>query len=473
MPAPQSDTFSLTVNGELRSCSVDPRTPLLEVVREEFGLRGTKYGCGEGECGACTVVVDGKTICSCLATVGSLSGAEVTTVEGLANDPIGVRLFKSFGEKGAVQCGFCIPGFVLSSWQLLSSSTDADLDRIRDGLGGNLCRCTGYAKIIEAVEDLAGEALASPLAARAGSGAEAIFVPQVYWRAKSLDDLLANIGKFAPHYRIIAGGTDLMVQHEHRLHELSLVDISAVPELSGIEDMDGYVRIGATTTWAEIRNSPLIARWAPLLSLAAAEVGAAQIQNRGTIGGNIVNASPAADGLPALYVYGAEVVAASAAGSRVLPVGDFVRGPRRTALEHGEILSEIRVPKLVLFGEPIFFFEKVGPRRAQTITKGSVTFHAWLDGDRLVEPRIALGSVGPTIIRASEAETALHGKLTSSAMQAAARLVSAAASPIDDIRSTAEYRRELVGGLLLRGLLRNVPGLEAPELVADAAAQAS
>lgn len=471
MPAPQPDTFSLTINGEERACAVDPRTPLLEVVREEFGLRGTKYGCGEGECGACTVVADGRTICSCLATVGSLAGTEVTTVEGLANDPIGVRLFNSFGEKGAVQCGFCTPGFVLSSWQLLSSPVDADLDRIRDGLGGNLCRCTGYAKIVEAVEDLAGEALASPITERVGTGATTMLVSQVYWRANSLYDLLANIGGFAPHYRIIAGGTDLMVQHEHRLHELSLVDISAVPELSGIEEMEGHVRIGATTTWTDIRNSPLIARWAPLLSRAAAEVGAAQIQNRGTIGGNIVNASPAADGLPALYVYDAEVVVASAAGSRVLPVGDFVRGPRRTALKHGEILSEIRVPKLRPSGELVCFFEKVGPRRAQTITKGSVTFHAWLDGDTLVDPRIALGSVGPTIIRASEAEKALHGKLTPSVVKSAARLVSAVASPIDDIRSTAEYRRALVGGLLLRGLLRNVPGLEVPDLFDDAATQ--
>jgi CO/xanthine dehydrogenase FAD-binding subunit len=202
-----------------------------------------------------------------------------------------------------------------------------------------------------------------------------------------------------------------------------------------------------------------------LLSLAAAEVGAAQIQNRGTIGGNIVNASPAADGLPALYVYGAEVVLASAAGTRVLPVGDFVRGPRRTALEHGEILSEIRVPKLAASGQPLFFFEKVGSRRAQTITKGSVTVHAWLDDGRLVDPRIALGSVGPTIIRAREAERTIEAELTSATIKEAARLVSEAASPIDDIRSTAQYRRELVGGLLLRGLFRNVPGLEVPDLL--------
>src|SRR4051794_30718833 len=116
----ESNPLSLTVNGEARECRADPRTPLLEVVREHLALRGTKYGCGEGECGACTVIVDGKTVCACLATVGSVVGREITTVEGLANDPIGVRLFNSFGDKGAVQCGFCIPGFVLSGWQLLA-----------------------------------------------------------------------------------------------------------------------------------------------------------------------------------------------------------------------------------------------------------------------------------------------------------------------------------------------------------------
>src|SRR5262245_40375608 len=112
--------LELTVNGIAFETRTDPRTPFLEVLREELGLRGTKYGCGEGECGAGTIIVDGETLCACLAMTGSLSGSEITTVEGLANDPIGVRLVNALAERGAVQCGFCTPGFVLSGWQLLA-----------------------------------------------------------------------------------------------------------------------------------------------------------------------------------------------------------------------------------------------------------------------------------------------------------------------------------------------------------------
>jgi xanthine dehydrogenase iron-sulfur cluster and FAD-binding subunit A len=446
---------NITINGRAIESISDPRKPFLEVLREEFGLRGTKYGCGEGECGACTIIVDGKTACSCLTMTGTLAGTEVTTVEGLGNDPIGVRLFNAFREQGAVQCGFCTPGFVLSAWQFLSTNEGSDTERIRDSLGGNLCRCTGYVRIVDAVRECFRDAVASPLATRRGRAAEPVMIPRVYWRPGTLDELFAQFSSFALDPRMIAGGTDLMVQHEHGLHELALVDLSGVAALSGIEETDAYVRIGATTTWSEIGRSETIARWAPLLRLASAEIGGIQIQNRGTIGGNIANASPAADGLPALYAYDAEIHLASPSGKRSLPIGDFVHGPRRTALAPAEIITDIRLPKTVAQGTPIVFFEKVGPRKAQTITKASVAFHGWRYDGRILDPRIALGAVAPTVVRAREAEQCLSIDSTPEGMQHAARRLSAIATPIDDVRSTAEYRKKLVSGLLLRGLLKN------------------
>jgi xanthine dehydrogenase small subunit len=447
--------LSLSVDGKQFETDADPRKPFLSVLREDLGIRGAKYGCGEGECGACTIIVDGEAICACLAMTGSLAGTEVTTVAGLANDPIGVRLINSFAEKGAVQCGFCTPGFVMSGWQLLSKQNVIDLDAVRDSISGNLCRCTGYVRIVEAIAALGNESLSSPVAARKGRGEGNIRVPQRYWRPATLEQLLGGVGQFAEHPRFIAGGTDVMVQYEHRLEELALVDISGVRELFGIEEHDDYIRIGATTTWTEIRYSKILKKWAPCLTLAACEIGGIQIQNRGTIGGNLGNASPAGDGLPPLYVHDAEIVSALGDKTKITPIADFITGPGRTILDQGEIILEVRVPKPARPGEPVFFFEKVGPRKAQTITKGSVTFHAWRRDGRIIDPRIALGAVAPTVIRAAKAEHALAHGMGREALAEASRLVEEAARPIDDIRSTADYRRQLVGGLLTRGFLRH------------------
>lgn len=445
---------SIVVNGEAVTTDTDPRTPFLEVLRETIGLKGAKYGCGEGECGACTILVDGKTVCSCLALTGSLAGTQVTTVEGMANDPVGTRLINVLARKGAVQCGFCTPGFILSSWELLARSDQVDEDQVRDALSGNLCRCTGYVKIVEAVSEVAVDRVPSPIVGRRPAEGRSVRVGEQYWRPAGLDELLEGLEDFSPEARLIAGGTDLMVQFEHRLHELSLVDLSAVGELGGIEETGTHLRIGAATTWSAIRRSALVAQFAPVLGLAAAQVGGTQIQNRGTIGGNIVNASPAADGLPALHIYEAEVEVASRRGTRRAAIADFIIGPRRTALERGEVVTAVLIPKWERPGTPVYFFEKVGPRKAQTITKGSVAFHAFRQGTRLVEPRIAMGAVGPVVIRASEAEQALAEDAGEAGLARAGELASAAARPIDDLRSTADYRRRLVGGLLVRGVTR-------------------
>jgi xanthine dehydrogenase small subunit len=449
-------SLKLSVNGQVWMGAVDPRTTLLEVLREQLDLRGTTYGCGEGECGACTVIIDGRTVCSCLAVAGSVAGSEVTTIEGLANDPAGVSLFKSFTDHGAVQCGFCTPGLVLSAWNLLAHGGQITSETIKDALGGNLCRCTGYTKIINAVAACASNAPRSPLSRRIGK-CEEISDPGGYWRPTSLESLFSCIESFRPRVALIAGGTDLMVQHEHHLGEMLLIDISAVQELSGIEDRGDFISIGATTRWTEIRRSKLIQNWTPLLSIAAAEIGGIQIQNRGTIGGNVVNASPAADSLPALYAYDARAVVVGGRTTRTLPVDELIRGPRQTELRPGEVLTEIRLPKLKGEGNRIFFFEKVGSRKAQTITKGSVAFDGWLRNGRLSGVRIALGAVGPTIIRATDAERALEHDCGGENLKKTVALVSAAAKPIDDIRSTASYRRALVGGLLARGLMKSDP----------------
>ncbi|MBN1859633.1 (2Fe-2S)-binding protein [Candidatus Bipolaricaulota bacterium] len=143
------------LNGETVACDTDGSVRLLDLLREDLHLTGTKEGCGEGECGACTVLLDGKAVNSCLIPAPSVDGKDVVTVEGLSRDGGLHPVQRAFMETGAVQCGFCTPGFIVATVALLNENSDPNDEEIRAGLEGNLCRCTGYAKIIEAVRKAA------------------------------------------------------------------------------------------------------------------------------------------------------------------------------------------------------------------------------------------------------------------------------------------------------------------------------
>ncbi|UCD45338.1 MAG: (2Fe-2S)-binding protein [Candidatus Bathyarchaeota archaeon] len=146
----------LDVNGEPREAFVEPGWTLLKVLREELGLAGTKLGCGDGECGACTVIIDGRAVPSCLILAIGAEGKEITTIEGLQIEGVLHPLQEAFVEHGAVQCGFCTPGMIMSAKALLDDNPDPTEEDVREALQGNLCRCTGYKKIVEAVLSVSG-----------------------------------------------------------------------------------------------------------------------------------------------------------------------------------------------------------------------------------------------------------------------------------------------------------------------------
>ena len=150
-------TVTINVNGERRTASVAPETTLLKLLRETFNLTGAKLGCDVGDCGACTVIVDGKLVNSCLMLAGQVDGLDVLTIEGLATTDRLHPIQKVFEEKGSLQCGFCGPGVIMSTKALLDENPNPTLHEIRDALAGNLCRCTGYTKMIEAIQAIARE----------------------------------------------------------------------------------------------------------------------------------------------------------------------------------------------------------------------------------------------------------------------------------------------------------------------------
>ena len=248
--------------------------------------------------------------------------------------------------------------------------------------------------------------------------------------------------------KVIAGGTDLMVLiNAHMLEAPEFLDIWRIDELRGITDEGESLRVGALTTYTQLIRSHLIQHHVPALVAASRTIGAIQIQNRGTIGGNIVNASPAGDSLPVLAAYDAEVEIGSARGTRRVAFNKFYSGYRLTMLQPDELVLAVRISKLVE-GERDFFW-KVGTRRAQAISKTVLAARARLSGESLETIAIGVGSVAPTVIRAPQTERLLTGaKLTPALIEDARRLIALEIAPITDLRSTEHYRRTVTGNVL-------------------------
>ena len=446
--------LTLTVNGQPYEVDADPRTLLLHLLREDLGLRGTKYGCGEGECGACTVILNGQTVNACLTLAGQAHGAKVVTIEGLAEGEIGAQLVSAFGQVGAVQCGFCIPGFIVSAGSLLEYEAQPSVEAIRQALSGNLCRCTGYVRIIQAVGQAAEQT--KPINSRqSGSGGPPIATTRDghYARPSSLEEALDLLATEQGRWHVVAGGTDLFVQHEHNLWNMNILDIGGLDELRQIQEGEEVVRIGGLVTFSDIIRSSVLQKWAPPLVESAPDVGGVQIQNMATLAGNLVNASPAADGVPPLFVLDATLVLRSTRGERIVPIQEFATGPGQTVLAPDELLTKVIVPKARHSGRQITFFQKAGPRQALTIAKASLAFRGWLDGDTLTHVQVALGAVAPTVIPAPNTATALmQGPFDEATLLAAGKIAARECAPIDDVRSTADHRHRLVRGLLIRNL---------------------
>jgi CO/xanthine dehydrogenase FAD-binding subunit len=246
----------------------------------------------------------------------------------------------------------------------------------------------------------------------------------------------------------IAGGTDVMVLYAAgKLPARKLLSIWNLPELRGIEVLPGEIRIGAGCTHTELREHEVVAREFPLLSRAASWTGGIANQNRGTIGGNIVNASPAADSLPALLAYEAELILISIRGERRIPYAGFHTGYKTMKLAADELVRAVCLPRQ--FSEYLHHARKVGARSAQAIAKVCIAALGRAVEHRVDDLRIALGSVAPVPLRLLKTETAVKGKSIDSSLVMLARETAASEiRPIDDIRSTARYRSQVASNLV-------------------------
>ena len=269
----------------------------------------------------------------------------------------------------------------------------------------------------------------------------------------SLNDALALIGNEPGVWKPFAGGTDLMVLLEAgRLAHRNYVNIWPLSELRGIEITDAHVTLGALTTYTEVQANEVLRREFPMLCQAASETGGLAIQNRGTLGGNVVNASPAADSPPALLAYDAEIELVSSSGSRWLPYDGFHTGYKQMTMRADELLSRIRLPRRSIgpIGPITHYYRKVGTRKAQAISKVCFAGVARMEDARVADVRMVLGSVAPIVLRCKQTEAAIRGKeIDDDTLKLARETLLREIVPIDDVRSTADYRLRVAANLLV------------------------
>ena len=464
----------------LEFSGISPSTTLLRYLRDTQRLTGTKEGCAEGDCGACTVVVvendlEGKpafrAVNSCLLLLPMLQGKRVYTVEALKSGDALHPAQAALVEHGGSQCGYCTPGVVMA---LFEASYRDDLDepwKLDAALCGNLCRCTGYRSIRDAAKQVAGSCPKDRFAEQLPSAAPGPMQlaysagPQRFVTPGSLSELW-DVLEANPAARLVVGGTDLALEITKRYAEPALlVSLEALGPLRGIrEQPDGTAWLGAGTFLTDVE------RWSrgklPPLERMLRYFGARQVKNRATVGGNLCTASPIGDLAPVFLSLGAKFVLAGRAGERRVPADEFFLAYRKTALGPREVLAAVEVPPLSPGVRASSY--KVSRRRELDISAVSAAFYVQLDeAGRVAVARLAYGGMAATPARASSAERVLvGGPWNLDAVAAAANELTRDYKPLSDHRGSAAYRllvaRNLLRGFFDETLVQPVPRLPHP-----------
>jgi xanthine dehydrogenase small subunit len=449
-----ASAIRFVLNGNPVEYAVRPDMTALDLIRNIAGLKGTKEGCAEGDCGACTVLLrrgGGTRLAAnaCIMTAAQLDGAELTTVEGLKRDGAITPLQEAMAANGSSQCGFCTPGIVMALTGLLERNSEPDDEAIHDALAGNLCRCTGYRPIVEAAKQVVGRGVfGSPLSALPEPLPEVSCKGSVLHQPVSLEELVMLRAGY-PDATILAGGTDLGVARADYHGDWDrIVSTAHVRELRAVSVRADSWTFGAAVTWEEILNA--VADDYPSLATLIRRFGSTQIRSMGTVGGNIGTASPIGDGPPALIALGADITLASMArGSRTIPLADFFLDYRKTALEDDEVIESVTVPRAR--PDEAFRVYKLSKRYDQDISTVCGAFWVKWNGDEVADCRIAYGGMAAIPKRAMASEKKLVGtSLGPDSILQAAEALFVDFSPLTDWRGSAAYRMKTAASLLKR-----------------------
>lgn len=451
--------------GEVVSVSnVPPSRTLLELLREDLACTGTKEGCGEGDCGACTVVlgeaeggqVKYRAINSCIRLAHSIDGMALWTVEDLAQDGVLHPAQQAMVNEHGSQCGFCTPGFVMSLFGMYQNHVcqgqPITRELAQEELSGNLCRCTGYRPILDAAQAMAAlppvKVDESALLRQLRSVRSEPGVTEAEYLAPRTLAGLLQARADQPEAQLVAGCTDvgLWVTKMHKEFG-QVLDVTQVEELRRIEHYPHHIAIGAAVTLTDAYAALVKDR--PQLHNFAARFAGLPVRNSGTLGGNVANGSPIGDSMPLLIALGSNVVLMSVRGHREMPLEKLYTGYRKNVMAADEVLAWIKVPRPQP-GDAMKVY-KISKRYDDDISAVCLAVNLQIEDGKVITASIGAGGVAATPVRAIQTEAALAGQpWTHATVRQAMATLRAEFSPISDMRASAAYRSEVLGNLLQR-----------------------
>lgn len=445
------------INNEYIETDLSPGILLIDYIRNNLKLTGTKEACKEGECGACTVLigklnkytgsVDYKSCASCILPIGDVNNCHIVTVEGLT--------FKNFSliqkiiiDNSASQCGFCTPGIVLSLTGYCFSSNNFEYNDAIDALDGNICRCTGYVSIRDAAKNLS-EVLRKedPKKDRLSLLIDMNIVPKYFTEIpEKLKELCNDSTKeISENTVFVGGGTDLFVQRPDELEERPLYFISSREDLNYITSNSDFIYVGGAATLESFKNSPVVKKYFTSLQKDVLLHSSTILRNKATLTGNIVNASPIGDITIMLLVLDTILVIESKdSNRREVKLKDFYKGYKDFDLKSTEIIREIKIP--VPTEKFYYNFEKVSNRKILDIASVNTAIYLETDENGLIKDiRISAGGVAPVPLFIKEIAEFKGQKVEADKI---AEKVGSLVSPIDDVRGTAKYKKLLLKQLV-------------------------
>lgn len=470
---------SFILNDSEHTSSLPQGAVVLDLLRSEAGLTGTREGCREGDCGACTVLVGTPTkggisycaVNSCILPVGEIGGSHLVTVEGIRSSGGLSVVQEAFVDEGASQCGFCTPGMIMSLTGYLLSTVLPEAEGAVDSLGGNICRCTGYLSVRRAAGRIVDEVGSSPAGIPASEEhihhlVEKRILPEYFIGIPEMlesqrshageEDSAEAVADEAGRSVRVAGGTDLFATGARELRNASLEFMLGDDSLTAIETGGDWIRLGAAVTVSRLIASGVFAKMGDLEE-SLGLVSSSQIRNRATLGGNIVNASPIGDLSIMLLALGADVeISGGPGGARRIPLADLFLSYKELDLSEEEIISSI------VFRRPgagtWISFEKVSMRRHLDIASVNSAASFTVDGGTIREASISAGGVAPVPLLLRGTSGMLTGmELSRDTVMRASESAMREVSPIDDVRGSSRYKRALLGRLVKAHFLKLFP----------------
>ena len=442
----------------------DPNETLLNYIRTKLKKTGTKEGCAEGGCGACTVVlgelknndINYSAVNSCIMFLPTLQGKQLILVEDLISKngslhPVQQAMVNYHGS----QCGFCTPGFVMSLFSMFKKHSKFKDDIIKDSIAGNLCRCTGYQPIVKAAKSLNNKNKIDhfnknkkniiSLLKKISNESIVIYKKDKKYFAPRYVQELKKILKRNIDSHLLSGGTDLSLKVTKERKDInSIVYMNSIKELNYIKNNNRYIEVGATTSLIEFEN--YIQKHYPDFANILKRYGSVQIKNVGTIAGNIATASPIGDTLPILLSLDASVVLRSIKKTKVIPINDFFIDYRKTRLKKGQFIDSIRIP---LFPKNIFKAYKISKRFDDDISSVCASFNLEVKNKKIISIRIAYGGMASIPKRAKYCENILlNSPMTEKTIIKAKEALEKDFKPISDTRASRNYRILVAKNLL-------------------------